>query len=170
MPLSAVSGDWLPPVGDHMLKLAPRTQPTGTAGYSAYHEPSDPVHVCANGSVERLVLSGIDRHQLIGLQMREVEGDLRELGLDTPGALFAAYQLKGSDETTLEVIASPVARIEPDSTISGRKVQLRVSLASELSPDALRITARNADPQVSDIPWTVPGNNLSWSADGPWRR
>lgn len=166
---SVIAGDWLPLVGDHLLKLLPRTQPPVTPGYSAYHEPADPQHVRGKGAVERLVLSGINRDQLIGVQMMDVAGDLRELGFDFPGRLFGAYELQGSDETTLEIIASPVARIDSESTVSGRQLRVHVSLANNLSPERLRITARDADPKGSDLPWTALGTNLNWSAGGSHR-
>ncbi|MFL6605746.1 MAG: hypothetical protein ACJ8R9_31090 [Steroidobacteraceae bacterium] len=165
---SAITGNWLPLVGDHLLKLLPRTQPPITPGYSGYHEPADPVHVRVKGAVERFVLSGINRDQLIGVQMTDVAGDLRELGLDSPAGIFRAYGLEGSDETTLEIIASPVVRIEPGSVVSGRRVQVRIVLANDLPPDRLRITARNADPKVADMPWSITGPSLNWSTGGSY--
>jgi hypothetical protein len=131
---SVAAGDWLP-IGNHLLKLRPRTQLGIAPQYSAYHEPADPQHVRDKGAVERFVLSGANCSELIGVQMAEVAGELRELGFAFPEQLFSAYALRGGDETSLEVIASPVARIESDSTISGRKVRVRVCLPRDLPPD-----------------------------------
>jgi hypothetical protein len=166
----AVAGDWLPPLGDDLLKLLPRDQPGISSGYSAYHEPADAQHVRDKGAVERLVLTGISYGQLVGLQLSEVTGDLNELGFTFPGQLFGAYDLRGGggEDSSFEIIASPVAKIEPESTISGRKARVRIGLACSLSPERLRITSRNADTRVRDLPWTIGGANLGWTASGAY--
>ena len=165
---STVAGGWLPQIGAHVVKLVPRIQPS-TPKYLAYHEPADPQHLRTKGSIERFVLSGISSHQLMSSRMVDIAGDLRGLGVETVSRLFEHYELQGSDDSSLEIIAGPVAKLEPTSVISGRKVQVRISLASPLSPDRLRVTARNADPKVSELPTSIAGADLTWIAGGAYR-
>lgn len=165
---SIVAGAWLPQLGGHLVKLVPRNQPS-TPKYLAYHEPADPQHLRTKGAIERLVLSGISSHQLTSARMVDIAGDLRGLGIESLSLLFEHYELQGSDDSSLEIIAGPVARLEPESVISGRRAQVRISLATPLSPDRLRVTARNGDPNVSELPASIAGADLSWSSGGAYR-
>src|SRR5882724_3561840 len=151
------------PVADHLLKLLPRTAPELSQGFSAYHEPARPPNLRVNGRVDRLVLSGISRHQLAGLDTQELQGEIHELALDSLEDLMRIYGLTGQEETTLEITASPVAAILPESLLEGRQARVHFSLANEMQAERFRVTVRDSDPNSSEVPLIVSGAQIDWT-------
>jgi hypothetical protein len=119
------------------------------------------------------VLSGINRSQLIGMRSRELGREIQELGFDSVEELMRVYDLRGSEETTLEITVAPVAAIYPDSRLEGRHAQVNFALAKSLDPSRFRITIRNADPNLVGTPLTLRGDQTQWidragHTDGRW--
>lgn len=167
----AVANDWLPIIGDPLLKLLPKTPPQYSDGYSAFHEHTDPPR--SPITEDRLVLSGINRTLLIGTRSRELGRELQELGFDSVEDLMRVYELRGSEETTLEITAGPVAAIHPSSKMDGRRILVNFDLAKGLQPGRFRVTIRNADPNVVRTPLTLNGEQVQWidqagRRDGQW--
>ena len=88
---SAATGSWLPLAGWHLLKLAPRVPLAYFLGFDARYERMDSM------AVEKLVISGMNRHQLLNPRATEIEGEVSKLGLDSLEKLLRIYGLHGSD-------------------------------------------------------------------------
>ncbi len=76
--LQVLSGDRLPMAGEHPLKLVPES----LRGYSAYYERPLPSRARATRRVDRLVLSGMGRWQLLSVGERELQRELHEIAFD----------------------------------------------------------------------------------------
>ena len=162
--MATVAGAWLPPVGDHLLKLLPRTQPPQTGGYSTYYESAVRSHTRADRNNERLVVSGISQFQLLNPITWVIENELRDLGIGSLPELMRLFALGGSDETTLEIAVGPVAMIALESALNGRQVQLGFTLANGLTPSQFRCVLRYADPNLAGPLATCGGESITWTA------
>jgi hypothetical protein len=156
----AVANDWLPVVRDQLLKLVPRAPPQYSDGYSAFHDHAEPPH--SHITQDRLVLSGINRDLLVGTRSRELGRELQELGFNSIEELMKFYGLRGSEETTLEITADPVAAIHSSSKLDGFRVAIDFDLANRLDPVLFRLAVRNADPNVISTPITLKGDKVQW--------
>jgi hypothetical protein len=161
---ATVAGAWLPQVGDHLLKLLPRTQQPQTGGHSTHYESAVRSHTRADRNNERLFVSGINQFQLLSSISRVVENELRDLGISSVPELMRLFALSGSDETTLEIAVGPVAMIAPESALDGRHVDLGFRLANGLPPSQLRCVLRNADPNLPGPLATCGGESITWTA------
>lgn len=158
----AVHGDWLPPVDGQLMKLLPKAPPALSQGYDAYHEHKQPSHAHPDQNTDRLVLSGVGRLQLLSPRMSQLERELRDRGIDSVDDLMRLYELRGSDETSLEIVATPVAALAQGSGLQGRHVVLGFRLAHGLPRERFNVTVRNADPNALDIPRSLNGAEVSW--------
>lgn len=169
----AVSNTWLPQVDNQLLKLLPKELPDLSKGYDAYYEPGRVSHGGLEGSIHRLVLGGINQFQLLSKLDRQLDKDLHNRGIDGVVELMRIYALSGSEESTLEIVAPPVAAFDSSSRVEGRHVTLGFSLALNLPRESFNIAARNADPNARDIPRTLNGRHVAWvehsdHASGRW--
>lgn len=153
---SAVTGTWLPLADGHLLKLAARQPAAYLQGFNATYERMDQL------SLEKLVISGASRNQLLGFRATEVEGEVAEFGFDSLENLMQAYGLRGSDDTALEISAGPVSFISPASQLTGRHARVCFGLAKGAQEDRLRINCRNAEPNTHEVPLVVSGSEASW--------
>jgi hypothetical protein len=140
--------------------------PGVSQGYSAYFEPSQPSVARADGSVDRLVLSGINRFQILGTRMREFERELQGIGVDSVDELMRRYGLGGSEETTFEIVTGPLAKFDREPRVDGRHIAIGFQLAAGLQNGLFRIVVRNADTNAVCVPRTLSGENVKWSGDG----
>lgn len=157
---SAATGSWLPLAGEHLLKLAPRVPLAYFQGFDARYERMDSM------AVEKLVISGINRHQLLGFRATEIEGEVSELGLDSLESLLRIYGLHGSDDTTLEFSPGRVAAILPESRLDRLHALVRFSLAKGIPKDRLRVNSRNAIRNATDLPLVLNGSDVNWDESG----
>lgn len=158
----AVHGDWLPPVDGQLMKLLPKAPPAPSQGYDAYHEHKQPSYAHSDQSTDRLVLSGVKRLQLLSARMGQLQRELQDSGIDSVDELMRLYELRGSDETSLEIVATPVAALTQGSKLQGRHVVLGFRLAHGLQRERFNVTIRNADPSALDIPRLLNGAEVSW--------
>ena len=166
---SIASGAGLPPVDDHLLKLLPRTPLQYSQGYSAHYEHCQPPNTVAGQHIHRLTLSGINRFQILNTRLKEIERELRDIGIDTVEELLRRFELRGSDDTTFELTAGPVAMINPESCVEGRHVSLRFRLAKELRASLCRVTVRNADSRAAHLTEVLRGESIQWTDQGNFR-
>lgn len=162
----ALSNDWLPLIGEQLLKLIP-SGPQYSSGYSAYFEHEEPPQ--ASVTKDRLLISGISRSQLVGIRWREIGRELQELGYDSLEEVLSSYELRRADETALEMGGTPVATIYPTSKLSGRHVQLNFALAKVLDPARFRMIIRNADATAVNSPLSLAGTDIQWMQKGEHR-
>jgi hypothetical protein len=156
---AALSGAHMPLLNDKVLKLLPRTD-AASPGYSAYYELSRASPIQPSSDIDRLVLSGIDRHQLIGVRAHEIELEVRAYGsLDN---LLRLYGLNAGSETAFEVTAGQVATIHASSSITRRTLHIDFSLANGLSIEPFQLCAVNADPNILTPPRVAEGVDLTW--------
>ncbi len=160
---SIASGSWLPAVAEHLLKLLPRTPLPYSDGYSWYYQPPHRPSAPAGRLTHVLTISGIGRHQILNTRPREIERELQDSGFDSPDELMRAYDLRGSDETTLEIITGPVAMFGAESRLTGRRVQLYFRVAVGLPMEPFRINVRNADSRVIGPIATLRGEAVDWT-------
>jgi len=88
---------------------------------------------------------------------------LHDKGIDGIEELMRIYDLRGSDETTLDIVASPVAAFNSHSTVRGRHVVVGFSLAQDLERESFNIAVRNADTNARDVPRTLNGRDIVWT-------
>lgn len=155
---SAVTGVRLL-VGEHLLKLVPRQQAVHAQDFSATYERMDQM------SVEKLIISGASKHQLLGSRAMEIEAEVGELGFDSLESLMRVYGLRRSDDTTLEFVAGPVAFIR-SSQLTALQARLCFSLAKGIQKDRLRLNSRSAEPNTDDVPLVLSGSDVTWDESG----
>jgi len=161
---AAVSGDWLPMSTDPLMKL----MPDHSRRYSASHESTPQPLAHKAKDPERLWISGAGRSQLTSVRHRAFDRELNEIGFDTFDELMRALGLEASDQTTFEISAAPVARIE-SASLQGTRLQIVATLARDLDKDRLRVTVRNADLSDAPLPHSFSGSDLDWiERDGSW--
>lgn len=156
----AAAADWLPPIEDQLLKLLPRAPVEGSQGFSAYYDHIDRSRSENRCDSDRFILSGTNIQLLIRDRSKDLERELRQLGLDSLHDLMRVYGLGGSDHSSFEITCDPVATIQ--GTLQNRRLNIRVSLAKGLNPENFRITARNADPNSAGMPTSMRGREISW--------
>lgn len=159
---AAVSGDWLPISTDPLLKLLPDP----SRQYSASHESTPRSHAHTGKDPERLWISGAGRFEFTSARHRALDRELNEIGFDTFDQLMRTLGLEASDQTSFEVSAAPVARLE-SASLRGTQLQIVVHLARVLERDKLRVTVRNADLSDAPMPRSFTGSDLDWmESDG----
>lgn len=163
---SIANGAWLPPVDERLLKLLSRTPLQYSQGYSAYYEQCQPPNTVDGQHIYRLTLSGINRFQILGTRSREIEHELHDIGVNSVEELLSRFELRGSDETTVEISAGPVATINPKSFMKGRSVSLGLRLAKELQASLCRVTVRNADSRAANVTEVLRGDTIPWTEHG----
>lgn len=163
---AATTASWLRPTEDLLLKLVPK-EAGGRRHYDAYFEVPPARELQTGGCVARLVLSGTHRNGLIGSRSKELDKELRQIGIDSIGDLMRMYELQdgGCGDTRLEVVAHPVAAFDPQSRLEGRRVHVRVQCAAGLDRRALSVVVRDADPNVRAIPLSLDGARMAWAGD-----
>jgi hypothetical protein len=161
---AALSGAWLPFSQEPPLKLLPES----TGRYGAYYENSLPSRERPLRDPERLVLSGAGRFELFSARQRELDRELNEIGFNTLDELMRAYGLQGSDQTTFEVTAESVARIDADTQLRGTHAEIAVRLARGLEADKFRLTVRDASSGGDANPQWISGAEIKWTEGGSY--
>jgi len=156
----AAASDWLPLVEGQLLKLLPKTSVEGTQGFSAYHDHADRSQSPTRCDSDRFVLSGTSIALLTAPRSREIDREIRELGLDSLHDLMRVYDLRWSEQSSLEVTCEPVATLH--GQLEGRHANLDFTLAKGLRPERFRVTVRNADPNTITIPSILNGTEVDW--------
>ena len=164
---SVVSGDWLPVVEHRLLKLLPRVPLAYSEGYSAYYESASP-RMQTGRAIQRLIISGINRDQIIGVRYVEIDRELVDVGIDSVNELMQIYGLRGSGETTLEITAGPVLAIDTRSRLDGRRAIVSFRLARALRTELFGMSVRSADPNSAGPLSTLSGQNVQWTQQGDY--
>lgn len=170
---SVASGSWLPIVGEHLFKLLPRTPLQYSDGYSFYYKPPQQLSAPSGHQMQSLTISGIGRYQIVNAHIREIERELNDSGIDSLDELLRGYDLRGSDDTTLEITTGPVAMFGAESRLTGRQAHLQFRLADGLPVERLRINLRDADSRVVGPIATLRGGLVGWTRqngfqEGQW--
>ncbi len=131
-------------IGNHTLRLcADRLQ-----GFSAYYENAAQSLNHMRVYRERLALSGSSPMVLTNPLQPALDRALQSKAFDSLSDLLHEYGLEGfghSDHTTFEIVANPVACIEPSSRIQGDRLQVSVLVAADMPLDTFQLTVRNGD-------------------------
>jgi hypothetical protein len=158
--LAVLSGQAIP-VGDHLLRL----MPDSARGYLIHHENSTQFQRRANEYGNRLTVGGINPWPLVTPRQQELDRALQAQAFDSLADLLLEYghePFGHLDESTFEVIAGPVARIESTSATRG-SATVSVLLASGLRPEAFQLVVRNANRNEESKRRTIDAHEFQWT-------
>jgi hypothetical protein len=166
--LNALVADTGASIGDHVLKLQPEAPPS----HSAYHENAQSLGRLSPYR-ERLRLSGANAWLFINPRQPELERAIQSQAFDSLSDVLREYDLEDfghGDRTTFEIVADPVAHIEPTSRIQGSRAEVSVLVAADLSPESFQFVFRNADRREESQRRMLNSHEFRWTGLPDQRR
>lgn len=145
--------------GDHLLKLLPSSQDK----YSSYHEASalsirKPVRF-----LERLFVRGESKWTLINSTQHDHNRELQSKGFEALYDLLQEYGLDDSQDTYVEVLASPLPVFVSGSKIEGPSMRIVARLPKELSHENFQVAIRSANRAERGTRRSIDSTEFEWA-------